>query len=139
MQRRSFVLSLVALPIASSEVLQFPSLKKRILTKARQLITNKQNWKTGKHFHVPYTPIPVEDVKIFSAYGALWQAGYLLLRDDPNVETIGYKRLHSPKLFVSEVHELLFTQRQLDEITHINDIYGHQAVLAHLDKLIQEA
>ena len=53
MQRRSFMLSLAALPAGSLAVLQLPSLKAQILRRARELITDKESWITGKAFVLP--------------------------------------------------------------------------------------
>jgi len=134
MQRRSFMLSLVALPAASLAVLQLPSLKAQILRRARELITDKRHWITRKAFGLPPGGCRLADVRVFSAYGAIYRAGYDLTRYQ------SYTVLEGKTYPITEFlrPEDLFSEAQLIEIMRINNTKGHQAVLAHLDSLIQE-
>jgi hypothetical protein len=129
----ALVLGVLLPSLAEAKAAQ--SLRKKILRRARELISNKRNWITGKAFVFPSSSRRrLVDVQAYSANGAIFRACYDLTRYRSYITVSGktypITRYRYPQDF--------FSDAQLIEVCDINDNHGHAATLAHLDRLIEE-
>jgi hypothetical protein len=88
-----------------------PTLHYQILLRAREIIADERNWTTGT-----FKKRTRDGRMRYCAWGAIHQAT-LELTDSP-------------------IYIPLYQRTSLAGLMSINDLEGHKAVLAHLDKLI---